>query len=225
MSSLLQTGKWFHLYIYIYIYITRPGIEPRSPGLLANTHARIYIYIYMHIYIYIHTHRYMYIYIYTHMYIYIHTHTHAHTHTHIYIYTHTHTHTYIYVYIYIYKTQKMVLELPCLKPSIIRYGSRVKLVNPGKGVASSPTPWCSSYRKVSFRDILDYGRQLYVYIYIYIFVCVHVCVCECVWWFLSEEMDTVKRFQTLDVAVCISKSAFNLDNGMNLTIFSLPMSK
>ena len=36
---------------------------------------------------------------------------------------------------------------PCVTLSIIRYGSRVKWSNPGKGVAPSPTPWCSSYRK------------------------------------------------------------------------------
>ena len=31
---------------------------------------------------------------------------------------------------------------PCLTLSIIRYGSRVKWSNRGKGVAPSPTPWC-----------------------------------------------------------------------------------
>ena len=30
-----------------------------------------------------------------------------------------------------------------------------------EGVAPSPTPWCSSYRKGSLRVTLDYGRQLY----------------------------------------------------------------
>ena len=52
---------------------------------------------------------------------------------------------------------------PCLTLSIIRYRSRVKWSNPGKGVAPSPTPWCSSYRKGSLRVTLDYGRQLYFY--------------------------------------------------------------
>ena len=52
---------------------------------------------------------------------------------------------------------------PCLTLSIVRYGSRVKWSNPGKGVAPSPTPWCSSYQKGSLRVTLDYGRQLYVY--------------------------------------------------------------
>ena len=34
---------------------------------------------------------------------------------------------------------------PCLTLNNLRYVSRVKLSNPGKGVASSPTPRCSSY--------------------------------------------------------------------------------
>ena len=36
---------------------------------------------------------------------------------------------------------------PCLTLSIIRYGSRVKWSNPGKGVAPSPTSWCSKLSK------------------------------------------------------------------------------
>ena len=39
----------------------------------------------------------------------------------------------------------------------------VKWVNPGKGVAPSATPWCSSYRKGSLRVTLDNGRQLYLF--------------------------------------------------------------
>ena len=50
---------------------------------------------------------------------------------------------------------------PCLKLSIIRYLSRVKWSNPGKGVVPSPTPRCSSYWKASFMVALDYGHQLY----------------------------------------------------------------
>ena len=42
---------------------------------------------------------------------------------------------------------------PCLTLSIIRYGSRVKWSNPGKGVAPSPTPWCSSYQKGDFGSL------------------------------------------------------------------------
>ena len=74
----------------------------------------------------------------------------------------------------------------------MRYGSRVNWSNSGKGVAPSPTPWCSSYRKGRLRVTLDweelqskYSRfhwqgctydefyfslslSLYIYIYIYI---------------------------------------------------------
>ena len=72
----------------------------------------------------------------------------------------------------------MYLIPPCLTLSNIRYISRVKWRNLGKGVAPSPTPWCSSYWKGSLLVALDYGHQLYfIYIYIYIYVCVCVCVC------------------------------------------------
>ena len=43
------------------------------------------------------------------------------------------------------KTLKMVLDTSLLNTQQIRYVSRVKWSNPGKGVASSPTTWCSSY--------------------------------------------------------------------------------
>ena len=56
------------------------------------------------------------------------------------------------------RLKKWNLIPPCLTLSIIRYGSRVKWSNPGNGVAPSPTPWCSSYRKGSLRVSLDYGR-------------------------------------------------------------------
>ena len=36
--------------------------------------------------------------------------------------------------------KKWYLMPPCVTLSIIRYGSKVKLNNPGKGVAPSPTP-------------------------------------------------------------------------------------
>ena len=51
---------------------------------------------------------------------------------------------------------------PCLTLCIIRYRSRIKWVNSGKGVAPSPTLWCSSNRKGSLRVTLVNGRQLYL---------------------------------------------------------------
>ena len=61
-------------------------------------------------------------------------------------------------------SKKWYLMPPCLTLSIIRYGLRVKWRNPGKGVAPSPTLWCSSYRKGSLRVTLDNDRQLYLLI-------------------------------------------------------------
>ena len=64
-------------------------------------------------------------------------------------------------------TQKILFDVALLNA---RYGSKVKWRNPRKGVAPSPTTWCSSYRKGSLRVTLNYGRQL---IYIYIYIVIH----------------------------------------------------
>ena len=53
---------------------------------------------------------------------------------------------------------------PCLTLSIIRYGSRAKWGNPEKGVAPSPTPWCSSFWKGSLWVNLYYSCQHYLFI-------------------------------------------------------------
>ena len=59
--------------------------------------------------------------------------------------------------------KKWYLMPLCLTLRIIRYGLRVKWSNPGQGVAPSPTPWCSSYRKGSLWVALDCGCQLYFF--------------------------------------------------------------
>ena len=64
------------------------------------------------------------------------------------------------------KTQKWYLNPPCLTLSTIRYVSRVKWSNSGKGVAPSPTPRCSSYWKRRLLVALDYDRQLYFLLYL-----------------------------------------------------------
>ena len=72
------------------------------------------------------------------------------------------------------RLKKWYLILPCLTLSIIRYVSRVKWSNPGKEVAPSPTPRCSSYWKGSLRVALDYSRQLYFLLILYIvFTCLN----------------------------------------------------
>ena len=64
------------------------------------------------------------------------------------------------------KTLKWYLIPPCLTLSNIRYIFRVKWSNPGKGVAPSATPRCSSYWKGSLLATLDYGRQHYLILYV-----------------------------------------------------------
>ena len=59
------------------------------------------------------------------------------------------------------RLKKWYLIPPCLTLSIIRYGSRVKWSNQGKGIAPPPIPQCSSYWKGSLHVTLGYGRQLY----------------------------------------------------------------
>ena len=60
------------------------------------------------------------------------------------------------------KTLKWYLIPPWLTHSNIRYASRVKWSNPGKGAVLSPTPRCSSYWKGSLLVTIDYGHQLYL---------------------------------------------------------------
>ena len=64
------------------------------------------------------------------------------------------------------RLKKWYLIRPCLILSNIRYVSRVKWSNPGKGVVPSPTPWGSSYWKGSLRVALDSSRQLYFFTYL-----------------------------------------------------------
>ena len=62
------------------------------------------------------------------------------------------------------RLEKWYLILPCLTLSNIRYVSRVKWSNPGKGVTPSPTSQCCSYWKGSLLVALDYSCQLYLHI-------------------------------------------------------------
>ena len=62
------------------------------------------------------------------------------------------------------KTQKMVLDASLLNTQHYKVRIKGKVEQSREGVAPSPTPWCSSYRKGSLRVTLEYGRQLYLLI-------------------------------------------------------------
>ena len=99
-----------------------------------------------------------------------------HVNSYIYIYIHTHG---LAVRVFangsgdlgsipgrvIPKTQKMVLDASLLNTQHYKVRIKGKVEQSREGVAPSPTPWCSSYRKGSFRVTLDYGRQLYFFTY------------------------------------------------------------
>ena len=72
---------------------------------------------------------------------------------------------------FIPKTQKMVLDASLLNTQHYKVRINGKVEQSREGVAPSPTPWCSSYRKGSLQVTLDNGRQLtFIYIYIYIYI-------------------------------------------------------
>ena len=60
----------------------------------------------------------------------------------------------------------MVLDASLLSTQHYKVRIKGKVEQSRKGVAPSPTHWCSSYRKGSLRVTLDYGRQLYFYCYL-----------------------------------------------------------
>ena len=65
----------------------------------------------------------------------------------------------------------MVLDVSLLNTQHYKVWIKDKWSNPGKGVASSSTPWCWSYCKGNLQVIFDYGRPTYlIYIYIYIYI-------------------------------------------------------
>ena len=62
----------------------------------------------------------------------------------------------------IWKTQKMVLDVALLNTWHYKVWIKGKVGNPEKGVAPSPTSWCSSCWKGSLWVSLNYGRQLFL---------------------------------------------------------------
>ena len=54
----------------------------------------------------------------------------------------------------------MVLDASLLNIQYYKVRIKGKVEQTREGIAPSPTPWCSSYRKESLQVTLDYGRQL-----------------------------------------------------------------
>ena len=71
------------------------------------------------------------------------------------------------------KTQKMVLDAALLNTQHYKVRIKSKVQQSRERSSTSPTPWCSSYRKERLRVTLDNGRQLYFYfpLVIYCYFC------------------------------------------------------
>ena len=79
------------------------------------------------------------------------------------------------------RLKKWYLMTPSLTLSLIRFGSRVKWSNTGKGVAPLPTPWCYSFWKWSPWVTRDYICQL-LYINILWHCTSFLCIERFHWW-------------------------------------------
>ena len=101
--------------------------------------------------------------------------------------------------------KKWYLMPPCLTLSIIRYRPKVKWVNPGKGVAPSPTLWCSSYRKGSLLVTLDYGHQLYL---LYLFM------------LDSKKLKPFNCVETITIFMCKQISCNSFKNKITYKVFT-----
>ena len=101
------------------------------------------------------------------------------------------------------RLKKRYLTPPCLTLINIRYISRVKWSNPGKGVVPSPTPRCSSYWKGSLQVTLDYGRQLYLLI-----------------WRIHEKMEGGIHYSILICTICFHNPSYYLNSVIQTWSFS-----
>ena len=68
------------------------------------------------------------------------------------------------------RLKKMVLDASLLNTQYYKVRIKGKVEQSREGIAPSPTPLCSSYRKGILMVTLDYGRQLYLLIYISIYL-------------------------------------------------------
>ena len=106
----------------------------------------------------------------------------------------------------------------CLTLSNIKYVSRVKWSNPGKGVAPSPTPWFSNYWKGSLLIALDYGHQLYL-LYIYIYIHTHK-ICHLItyksWYAIKLNQATVYQWLVGDGFMPFQRALVQSETGTSV---------
>ena len=102
----------------------------------------------------------------------------------------------------------MALDASLPNPQHYKVWIKSKWRNSGKGVAISPTLWCSSYWKGAFRSPLIMVTQLTnIYIYIYTYTLTYMCLC-----FINNNDDNDNNDGKIflkNSQYFISKSAYN----------------
>ena len=99
------------------------------------------------------------------------------------------------------KTQKMVLDASLLNTQHYKVRIKGKVEQSREGVAPSPTPCCSSYRKGSLRVTLDYGRQLLLNNAIVWMVSIHPQICNS----LTKSLRKVQNVPiTINISITVS---------------------
>ena len=115
------------------------------------------------------------------------------------------------------RLKKYYLMPPCLTLGIIRYRSRVKWSNPGKGVAPSPTPWYGSYRKGSLQVTLDYVRQL-TYLLELCDDCIFVGSCQIkilrMWWVSAKFVPMLLALEQQEFLITVALICFSVKKSM-----------
>ena len=96
------------------------------------------------------------------------------------------------------RLKKWYLMPPCLALRTIRWGSRVKWINPGNGVAPSPTPRCSSYWKGNLQ-VLRSPTLLFTYYNFRYFSLLSFILCS---FWLSLFFCSFKWFEWISVDQC-----------------------
>ena len=102
------------------------------------------------------------------------------------------------------RLKKWYLMPPCLTLSIIRYGSRIKWSNLGKGVASSPILRYSSYCKGSLLVALNYCQPTFIIWSIMLFLMFFYAVCIYIYIYIYITLKLAQSAGAIEYTECIS---------------------
>ena len=97
------------------------------------------------------------------------------------------------------KTQQMVLDASLLNTQHYKVRIKGKVEQSREGVAPSPTPWCSSYRKGSLRDYPRLWSPTLLYLLILSIVLLLQIFCTCKRILISNLYNLLTSLSNLDI--------------------------